>query len=430
MQNGNKMKGYILSIEINKDDNISKKYLIKKTSLFGEVWYNKRGGGRMDLNRKNIQKILLIIFLSILFFLALQNIKEIYDILNKIVKLFAPFIIGLCMAFALNILLKSLEEKVKFPSHKTKFQFLKKYRRGIFILLTLGIVVGVIMIFMFLIVPEIKRATGILVENFPQYFEQMQSWFDKQLNTLNVSTESIKMPDLDWNKVEDQVINFLQNSTFNFLSTTVGVTTSIFSWIFNIVLGFIFSLYVLFNKEKLANQVKRTLYAFLPKYLADEVISISSLSYRIFSNFIIGQFLEAAVIGILCFLGMTIFSMPYALTISSLVGFTALIPVFGAFIGTAVGVFLILVVDPMKALWFVIFILVLQQLEGNFIYPRVVGTSVGLPGMWVLVAVTLGGSTFGVIGMLISVPLCSILYCLLKESVSKRLKGKKKISGG
>lgn len=175
------------------------------------------------------------------------------------------------------------------------------------------------------------------------------------------------------------------------------------------------------------NNVKKLYMLFYPESKAKSLIEILRLSNKTFTNFVTGQFTEAIIIGVLCFIGMVILKIPFALIISVLVGFTALIPVFGAFIGTFVGVFLIIMVAPIKAVWFVIFIVVLQQLEGNLIYPRVVGKSVGLPGIWVLLSVTVGGSVFGIVGMLISVPVCSVLYTLLSRTVNKRLKNKNKV---
>ena len=206
------------------------------------------------------------------------------------------------------------------------------------------------------------------------------------------------------------------------LSSTVSVASSVIGGVVNFILAFTFSIYVVHQKERLGSQAKRLLYAYLPEARSDRIIEILSLSHKTFSNFITGQFTEAIILGALCFVGMSIFRFPYALMISVLVGFTALIPIVGAFIGTIVGALLIVTVSPIQALWFILFILVLQQIEGNLIYPRVVGTSVGLPGIWVLVAVTAGGSLYGIVGMLFSVPVSSVLYCLLRETVRRRVK--------
>ena len=208
-------------------------------------------------------------------------------------------------------------------------------------------------------------------------------------------------------------------------NTTASVAGSIVTAVMNFVIAFAFSIYILAQKETLKRQSMKVLTAVMKPEKLDKLLNLLRLANKTFTNFITGQLTEAVIIGVLCFIGMTIFRMPYAPAISVLVGFTALIPVFGAFIGTAVGAFLILLVKPIQAVWFVIFIIVLQQFEGNLIYPKVVGKSVGLPGIWVLVAVTVGGNAMGVMGMLISVPLCSVLYAVSREAVNNKLKMKR-----
>ena len=213
------------------------------------------------------------------------------------------------------------------------------------------------------------------------------------------------------------------------MKTSLGVASTVAGTITSLVLGIVFAIYILLKKEDLRRQIKKVMRAYLPEKKEKKIIEISELSNKIFGNFITGQCLEAVIIGVLCFIGMLLLNIPYASTISVLVGFTALIPVFGAFIGTIVGAFLILMVSPTKAIIFIIFILILQQLEGNLIYPKVVGKSVGLPGIWVLVAVTIGASVYGILGMLISVPLCSILYSIIRTNVNDKIdqKNKKKV---
>ena len=195
--------------------------------------------------------------------------------------------------------------------------------------------------------------------------------------------------------------------------------------VFNFIVGFAFSTYMLLQKETLCQNAKKILFAFLDRGKAEVLISVGKLSNEMFAKFVSGQLTEAVIIGILCFLGMSLFSIPYAPLIATIVSVTALVPIFGAFIGTAFGAFLLLMVRPITAVWFVLFIIVLQQIEGNFIYPKVVGGSIGLPGIWVLFAVTLGGNLFGVMGMLLGVPISAVLYTLLRQSVFRRLKEKK-----
>ncbi len=379
----------------------------------------------MDLNSKNIKKILLIISFAILLFLGLQNFGLVCDFLVAIYRLLSPFIIGLCLAFILNVLLKLLEEKVFARLNRKNNRTWNRCRRGVCLSLTVLIVLGLLFVLVFMIVPELQKSFGMLIDNIPYYTQSVQKWTDGLLSSLNISQEIFEDIRVDWDKLLGMVGDFLKNFSGNFLSKTVDITTSIFSGIVNFVLGIVFSIYMLMHKEKLCGQAKRIAFAFLPQKHADYLISVGKLSNKMFSRFVAGQLTEAVIIGMLCFLGMSIFSMPYAPLISTIVGCTALIPIFGAFIGTAVGAFVLLMVKPITAFWFIVFIIVLQQLEGNIIYPRVVGSSIGLPGIWVLFTVTVCGGIFGIMGMLVGIPLISIAYCLFRNTVAARLKEKK-----
>lgn len=378
----------------------------------------------MELNKKNVKVILLIISASILLLWGLNHLDFVLSIIGGAFSVIAPFIVGLCLAFIFNVLLRPLEglwDKIFKKKKKTKF--ILKLKRPVCLVLSILIIMAVIFILLFMIIPEITRTVSTIASSVPSYLERMEAWWI-QLKEL-LEHYSIVLPafDLDFNKIAETLTNFLKTS--GLINKTVDITGSIFSGIFNMVLGLVFSIYILASKEKLGANTKKTLLAFLPKEKVEKAVDLAALSNKTFTNFITGQLTEAVIIGILCFIGMLIFRMPYALTISVLVAFTALIPVFGAFIGTAIGAFLILMVEPIKALWFIIFIIVLQQIEGNLIYPKVVGKSVGLPGIWVIIAVTVGSGLFGVLGMLLSVPVVSVLYTVIKEFINKRLKLKK-----
>ncbi|MEG0109815.1 MAG: AI-2E family transporter, partial [Oscillospiraceae bacterium] len=226
---------------------------------------------------------------------------------------------------------------------------------------------------------------------------------------------------IPWQDLSKTIFDFIKNGATGLLGGTVTMLSGIFNGVFNMVVAFIFALYILLNKEKLKSQLKRILQAYLPEKRTATVLEIARFSSNTFAHFISGQCIEACILGSLCWLGMLLFRFPYAPMVGALVGITALIPIIGAFVGTVVGGFMIFMIDPIQALWFVIFLLVLQQIEGNVIYPRVVGSSVGLPAMWVLAAVTVGGGLFGVVGMLFAVPTFSIVYTLLRRNVNKRL---------
>lgn len=378
----------------------------------------------MDLNKHNVKILLFIIFVSIIAFVSLQNIPLILSAVSLLLGLFSPLLIGLCIAFILNVLMKIIEERLFFRLNKKNYPLWNKSRRTISLILTIGIIAGALFILMFQIVPEFKQTFSLLKENLPFYIDKIQDFSENVRNSLKISDDTLANFQIDWESIGETVSNFLQSSDNNFLVTTTQFTSSVFSGIFNILLGFVFSLYMLLQKESLSSQAKRILYAFLPNDKAAEIVSVAELSNKVFSRFVTGQCTEAVILGVLCFIGMTILSMPYSFLISFLIGVTALIPVFGALFGTAIGAFFILMIDPIQALWFVVFIIVLQRIDAYFIYPRVVGNSVGLPSMWVLFAVIFGGSAFGLVGMLIGVPVFSILYSLLQQAVAKRLKKK------
>lgn len=372
----------------------------------------------MELNNRNIKKILLIITVSILIFLGVQNFGMVLSGLRWIYNLLSPIIVGICIAFIFNVLLKLLEERVF--ARLTRFPRWERYKRGVCTLLTYLIIIGILFILMFMIVPELQKSFATLISNIPYYADSFQKWLDSVMNYFNISPDFTKRFEIDWEKL----VQTVQEVSPRFFNTTVGITSSIFSGLVNFVLGVVFSIYLLLHKEKLCLQLKKVVYAFFLKKHADYLVNAGQLSNKIFARFVSGQLTEAVIIGLLCFIGMNIFRMPYSLLISTVVGLTALIPIFGAFIGTALGAFILLMIRPMTALWFIVFIIVLQQIEGNVIYPKVVGSSIGLPGIWVLFAVTIGGSVFGIMGMLIGVPLSSVLYCLFRQAVDKRLEKK------
>ncbi len=378
----------------------------------------------MELNSKNIKKLLLIITFTVLLYLGLTNFSKVGNVVKTMIGIVSPFILGLCIAFIVGVLLKFIEDKWDRLFKKNKSNIILKIKRPICICISFAIIIGAIFVLIFMIVPEVGKTVSEIAQIMPYYMKRLEVWWNeisKELENVYVTIPEI---DIDWKQTAATIVDFLTRGSKSIFSTTVGITTSIFGGIFNFIISFIFSLYILFQKENLYRQLKKILYAYLKEDTVTSILNILRMANVTFSKFVTGQLTEAIIIGLLCYVGMNIFSMPYATMISALVGFTALIPLVGAFIGTAFGCIMILMVDPMKAVWFVVFIIILQQLEGNIIYPRVVGKSVGLPGMWVLVAITVGGSLLGIFGMLLSVPTCSVLYALLRQSVNNRLSKK------
>ena len=356
----------------------------------------------------------LILYAVVLIF-AFIYIKDILNIVGYIIKLFMPFIIGLAIAFVLNVLVNVIEKK-----WLKNWKVSATTKRAVGLIIALTIIIGFIVFLLFLIIPNLQNTIAIFADNIPIYNENLQALLNSwgiDANIINEVVEALKA-------LGDSASSYIQENSNQVLETTLGIATNVVTGFVNITIGIVFAIYFLAQKEKISGQVANLMKAYLPNKVNQKITDIALLSNKIFSNFVGGQCIEALIIGFLCFLGMLILRLPYASTISVLVGFTALIPVFGAFIGTIIGAFLIFMISPLQALIFVIFILVLQQLEGNLIYPKVVGKSVGLPGIWVLVAVTIGASINGILGMLLSVPIVSIIYSIVATNVRYRLKEK------
>lgn len=363
-------------------------------------------------NKKDLIK--LIIFAVVLIF-AFIHIKEIWNFLGFILQLIMPFILGIVIAFVLNILINLIEKKLL-----NKAKMGDKSKRTISLLLSFAIVFTFIVVLLLLIIPQLKNTVELFVDNMPMYEENVKELLDK----FNINPEIVTEIEEGVKNFGTVAIEFIKNNTDHILEVTLGVASNVISIIVNTVIALVFAIYLLVQKEKLLSQLNKVLKAYLPLNKVSKIRDIARLSNRICANFVSGQCLEAVIIGVLCFIGMLILGIPYAATISVLIGVTALIPVYGAFIGTIVGAFLIFMVSPIKALIFIIFIIILQQFEGNLIYPKVVGKSVGLPGIWVFVAVTIGASLAGIVGMLISVPVVSILYSILATDVNYRIQAK------
>ena len=367
------------------------------------------------ITKDNKKEIIKIICFAVVLIFAFIHIKEIWNFLGFLIKLLMPFIIGIVIAFVLNILINLIEKKLL---NKSKMS--NKSKRTISLILSLAIIFTFIIILLLLIIPQLKNTVELFVDNMPMYEENVKELLDK----FNIDPNIVVEIEEGVKNFGDVAIDFIKNNSDKILEITLGVATNVISVIVNFVIAVVFAIYLLAQKEKLLLQLNKVLRAYFPTSKVSKIRDIAKLSNRICASFVGGQCLEAVIIGVLCFIGMLILGIPYAATISVLIGVTALIPVYGAFIGTIVGAFLIFMVSPIKALIFVIFILILQQFEGNLIYPKVVGKSVGLPGIWVFMAVTIGASLAGVIGMLVSVPIASICYSIIATDVNYRTEAK------
>lgn len=367
------------------------------------------------ITKENKKELLKLVVLAIVLIFAFIHIKEIWEFLKFLVQLVMPFILGIVIAFVLNILVNLIENKLL-----DKAKMKDKSKRTISLVLSFAIVFTFIIILLLIIIPQLKNAVNLFVDNMPMYEENVKMLLER----FNIDPDIINQIEEGIKNFGTVALDFIKDNRDQIWDITLGVASNVISVLVNLVIALVFAIYLLAQKEKLLHQLNKVLDAYLPEKRVSKIKDIAKLSNRVCASFVSGQCLEAVIIGILCFIGMLVLGIPYAATISVLIGVTALVPVYGAFIGTIFGAFLIFMVSPIKALIFVIFILILQQFEGNLIYPKVVGKSVGLPGIWVFVAVTIGASLAGTLGMLISVPVASILYSVLATDVNYRIHAK------
>lgn len=372
-----------------------------------------------NISNKLKQNILLGTYLIALYFILL-NIKSVLSTFGSIIGILKPFIIAFCMAFILNLPMTFFENKVFNLLDNQKSGYARKLKRPLSILTTFITVIGLVIALALFVIPELISSISTLLNAVPDYVRSFEKLINQYISSTEILQNAYDTLMTTWKELLKIVGGLLTTSLTSILTTTISITSGVVNFVLSIVL----TIYMLASKETLLYHSKKILYAFVFKPLADKIIRFIRLSNTTFSKFITGQCIEAVILGILCFIGMNIFSMPYSLLVSVLIGVTALIPVFGAFIGTIPSVFLILLINPMQALWFIVFILCLQQFEGNVIYPKVVGNSVGLPAIWVMLAMLVGGSTLGLIGMLIGIPVFSVAYQLIREYTNKRLDSK------
>lgn len=376
----------------------------------------------MELNQENIKKIKGIIVFTALIVVCLWKYDVVFTILGFILHVIFPFILGGAIAFILNVPMNFTERHLFNPERIKNHKIQKKLARPVSLVLVLLFVIGIISLVMFVLVPQLGNTFSNLGQSIQTFIPKVQEWTEETFHSNEEIMLWINRLEFDWDKIMQLGMDFFRNGAGNMLDSTITVARSIVSGVATFFIAFAFSCYVLLQKEKLNIQVKKVLFAFVPKGKAEAALEVFTLTYNTFSSFLTGQCVEAIILGGMFVISMTIFRLPYALLIGIVISFTALIPIFGAFIGCAVGAFLIFMVDPVKAFVFIILFLVLQQIEGNLIYPHVVGGSVGLPSIWVLAAVSIGGSLMGVVGMLIFIPLVSVIYALFREVVYLKLK--------
>lgn len=336
----------------------------------------------------------------------------------------APLVTGAVIAYLVNIVMAGYE-KVYFPKAKSKF--FEKSRRPVCMIAALLTIIAIIVLVVALIVPELVKAIQLLIQKLPAALEWLFS--NEQIMKFLPEDFLNTVSDINWAESINTVLVFLKDKMGTIAQTVTDAIATVFGGVANFVIGLIFALYLLASKEKLGSQILELMENYLPKKWDARLRHLFSTANRCFNSFIVGQVTDACVLGLLCTLGLVIMRMPYAPMIGVLVGFTALIPIVGAYIGAGVGAFLILTESPVKALIFLIFLVLLQQFEGNLIYPKIVGDKVGLPAIWVLAAVTIGGGLGGILGMLVGVPTAATIYSLIRESIYKRREEKALLEG-
>lgn len=379
----------------------------------------------MNISDEAVKKIRGLIIFAAIIIACFWKYDVVISVLAFIFHVIFPFVLGGAIAFVLNVPMNFIQRHL-FPEDKIeKRKVIKKLARPLSMLIVLFCVIGIIVLVMFVLIPQLGNTFASLGNSIQAFIPKIQKWAETLFHDNKEIMNWVNHLEFDWNKIMNAGINFLKNGAGSVLDSTIMAAKSIVSGITTFFIAFVFAIYILLQKEKLSIQAKKVLFAFVRKGRAEATLEVLSLTYNTFSSFLTGQCVEAIILGCMFVITMSILRLPYALLVGIVIAFTALIPIFGAFIGCVVGAFLIFMVDPIKALIFIVLFLILQQIEGNLIYPHVVGSSVGLPSIWVLAAVSIGGSLMGVVGMLIFIPIVSVVYALFREVVYLKLKQRK-----
>ncbi len=366
------------------------------------------------MNKKRIAVIVVVVALLAL---SLKYSDLIFGTLSDMGGIIRPLLIGCAFAYILSILVTRIE---RIPFFAAPGAPLYRIRRPISILCSIGLIIAAITLIIQIVIPQLADAIGVLIKEIPAAISQLITWISSRSRDWPQLESFLESLNVNWPQLLQRAASHLTSGLSNIFSSTVYILSAIGSMIVTLVVALIFSIYILAGRERLFRQFQTVAQTYLRKKWYDRLALVISTAHDTFTRFIIGQCTEAVILGALCTIGMTIFRFPYASMIGTLIGATALLPVVGAYLGAFIGAFMIFTVNPLQTLGFLVFIVILQQIEGNLIYPRVVGSSVGLPGIWVLTAVTIGGGLSGVVGMLLAVPVTATAYKLLQRDVRRR----------
>lgn len=374
----------------------------------------------MKIKELDYKKIAWLCTYVILLIAVLFNLGKIFNVINYIIAILSPIIIGIVIAFILNLLMKKYE-KLMYKKEVKAGKTIKGAKRVLSIVLTYLTISLILLLISVLLIPELIESGKVLINNLSFYSEEIKNFSTNLMDKNEVLSGIVKEALSSWVSISESITKWLVSMAPKLINSTV----TMFGSVLNFVLGVVFSVYLLYSKERILKNVKKTLYAYFNKSKADKINKVATTTNKTFGNFVGGQLVEAVILGTLCSIGMFLLDMPYAVLIGVVIGTTSIIPIFGAYLGAIPSAFLLLMEDPIMALIFIVFLIILQQFEGNVIYPRVVGKSVGLTGFWILFAVVVGAAIGGIAGVLIAVPLCAVIYSLLKEEVNKKLTKKK-----
>lgn len=367
-----------------------------------------------------MRTILFIITFAVALYTAAQNLRAIYQAVCSVWGVFSVVITGLAIAFVLNVPLKLFEERVFYGLSEDRRAVVRRLRRPLSIVCALLVTLGVVVILFLVLLPRLMETLVVVADNLPGYIDQFISWVEDLLARFNLQSGDLTDIEIDWAGAIDSFLNGIIDRFDDIIGTATNVGTSVVGALVDALFSLIIAIYVLADKERVCAFTRRLITCFLPSRASGGLVRMAGMASETFGNFIAGQLMDSLILGILCYIGMRLFRFPYPEVISVVIGVTSLVPLVGSFVGELIGAFLILITSPLKALLFIVFILCLQQLEGSFIYPRVVGKSVGLPGVVVLSAVLVGGNIASVTGALLAVPICAMLYSLLLEALEAR----------
>lgn len=380
----------------------------------------------VHVNKFSIKKIIMIALGLIIFYLAIKNIAVVISYIGTFISFFTPFILGAALAFIINVPMTKIEGFLfkKVPENpKTRLQrCAKTLKRPVSMLIALVLVFGVIVIAGIIIVPQVASGLESLAEALPGAMDRLQDWISTNANKIDIVENLMNKIDIDLDSVGRELANTAKGWATAILDSGFSTVSNIVNGIFEFVIGLVFAIYILLQKEKLGRQGKQIVYATFTEKTADKIMYITGMTRDVFKGFISGQCVDGIINAILFFIILTILGIPYAVMLSIFSGFMAMIPIIGSFIGAGVGVIIVLIMDPSQVLYFIIMYIIVQQIDGNVIYPLIAGNSMGLPSIWVLMAVTVGGSMMGILGMILFIPICSVLYKLTRHYVLRRLK--------